>query len=81
MLMILIGMLLVCVGSGFWISQQLPLPIFNFMLLGMGFSAAFCQLYSTKQIGSDYEIYKSCNSFFSCDCDLNLGAPLDYHLI
>lgn len=81
MLMVLIGMLLVCVGSGFWISQQLPLPIFNFMLLGMGFSAAFSNCIQPGTLDQIMKYINPAIHFSLVIVILNLGAPLDYHLI
>lgn len=59
----------------------LPVATLNFMLLGMGFSTAFVNMVPEEQLG---EIMKAMNPVIGVSLIvviLNLGAPLDYHLI
>lgn len=81
-LAILIGMILVvsCVGF-FFNSYVMPSPVLNFMLIGMAFSAAFANIVSETRLE---QIMQSFNPFLGIAMIiviLNLGAPLDYHLI
>ena len=80
--LIVIGMILVSSGVGLLLNNViLPSPTVNFMLLGMGFSAVFANLISEEQLG---EIMKAMNpiiGFALIVCILNIGSPLDYHLI
>lgn len=81
-LIILIGMILVSSGIGLVLNEMvLPTPVLNFMLLGMGFSTIFANMISQEQLG---EIMKTMHSIIGVSLIvviLNLGAPLDYHLI
>ncbi len=59
----------------------LPSPLLNFMLIGMAFSATFSNIISTEY---QYDLMTRFNpilSFSMVVVILNLGAPLDYHLI
>lgn len=59
----------------------LPSPLLNFMLIGMAFSAAFSNIISNED---QYDLMTRFNpilSFSMVVVILNLGAPLDYHLI
>lgn len=80
--LIVIGMILVSSGVGLLLNNVvLPSPTVNFMLLGMGFSCVFANLISEEQLG---EIMKAMNpiiGFALIVCILNIGSPLDYHLI
>ena len=81
-LAVLIGMILVTAGIGFWANAYLmPSPILNFMLMGMAFSAAFSNMISEErltQIVSDFNPILGVSMILVI---LNLGAPLDYHAI
>lgn len=80
--LIVIGMILVSSAVGLLLNNVvLPSPTVNFMLLGMGFSCVFANLISEEQLG---EIMKAMNpiiGFALIVCILNIGSPLDYHLI
>lgn len=59
----------------------LPSPILNFMIIGMAYSAVFSNIISEislKQLMSDFNPILSISMIMVI---LNLGAPLDYHLI
>lgn len=69
-----------CVGFVFN-NLLLPRPILNFMLLGMSFSATFTNMIPEKKLG---ELCKDFAPFLLVSMIiviLNLGAPLDYHLV
>ena len=81
-LLILILTILVTSALGFAVNKYLlPKPILNFMLIGMAFSAAFSNIISHERLE---EILKEFNPILMVCMIfviLNLGAPLDYHLI
>ena len=59
----------------------MPKPVLNFMLIGMAFSAAFSNMVTEERLE---EIMRVFNPFLGISMILvilNLGAPLDYHLI
>ncbi|MGI5959218.1 MAG: cation:proton antiporter [Massiliimalia sp.] len=59
----------------------MPFPILNFMMSGMVYSAVFANLLEEKQLA---ETMKYCTPVVGACFTLiilNLGAPLDYHLI
>ena len=59
----------------------MPSPVLNFMLMGMAFSAVFSNMASEerlKQITADFNPVLGIAMIIVI---LNLGAPLDYHLI
>ncbi len=81
-LLILILTILGTSALGFAVNKYLlPKPILNFMLIGMAFSAAFSNIISHERLE---EILKEFNPILMVCMIfviLNLGAPLDYHLI
>lgn len=78
---IMVIMLLVSAGIGFWINHILSTPILNFMLIGMSFSAVFANMISEEQLSSLMKVMNPVINFAMIVAILNLGAPLDYHLI
>lgn len=73
--------LLIASGVGFLCNGLLPRPVLNFMLIGMAFSATFSNMISEERLD---QIMKDFNPFLGAAMVvviLNLGAPLDYHLI
>lgn len=81
-LTLLIGMILVAAGVGFVLNQYaMPKPILNFMLIGMAFSAAFSNIVSEKRLEQIMDCFNPILSISMIIVILNLGAPLDYHLI
>lgn len=80
-LAVMVLMLLASVGVAFFLNSLLPAPVLNFMLIGMSFSTAFANMISEEQLRG---IMKSMNPVIGLAMIvviLNLGAPLDYHLI
>ncbi len=80
-LALLILTILIASGVGFLGNSLLPRPVLNFMLIGMAFSATFSNMISEKRLE---QIMKSFNPILGVAMIiviLNLGAPLDYHLI
>lgn len=81
-LFLLISMILVTAAVGFLCNTYLMAkPVLNFMLMGMAFSAVFANLVSEERLE---QIIGDFNPFLGVALIvviLNLGAPLDYHLI
>ncbi|WMJ83481.1 cation:proton antiporter [Oscillospiraceae bacterium LTW-04] len=65
-----------------WSNKNLmPFPILNFMLSGMAYSACFANIISTEKLDA---VMKYCNPLIGACFTLiilNLGVPLDCHLI
>ena len=80
-LIMLIVTLLATVGVGFFVNSLLPTPVLNFLLLGMAYSTVVANMIPLSQLD---EIMKTMNPVIGIGLIiliLNLGAPLDYHLI
>lgn len=81
-LAILIGTLLIAWGVGYIFNTlMLPKPILNFMLIGMAFSATFANMITEKRLEEIMHSFNPILGFSMIVVILNLGAPLDYHLI
>ena len=81
-LAMLIGTLLIAWGVGFIFNTLLlPKPILNFMLIGMAFSATFANMINEKRLEKIMHSFNPILGFSMIVVILNLGAPLDYHLI
>ena len=80
--LILISGILLSSGMGFFINYfVLPKPMMNFMLIGMAFSAAFSNIIDEEQLRILMKMFNPILGFSMIVVILNLGAPLDYHLI
>lgn len=81
-LAILIIMILVTAVLGFLCNTYLvPKPVLNFMLMGMAFSAAFSNIVSPDRLTQILDVFNPILGISMILVILNLGAPLDYHLI
>ncbi len=81
-LAILIACLLVTSIIGILINDYLlQEPMMNFMLMGMAFSAVFANIVSEYRLGQINRAFNPILGFGLIVVILNLGAPLDYHLI
>lgn len=80
-LTVMLLMLLVSAGLGFWINRLLPSPIMNFMLLGMAFSAVFANMISEEQLAGIMKVMNPIIGLAMTVAILNLSASLDYHLV
>ena len=80
-LAVMIGMLLVSAGIGFALNHLLPAPVLNFMLIGMSFSATFANMIGEEQLKQMMKTMNPVIGIAMIVVILNLGAPLDYHLI
>lgn len=75
-------MLLVSAGLGFFFNQVvLPAPVLNFMLMGMAFSTVFANMIPQEQLEEMMGVMNPIIGVCLIVLILNLGAPLDYHLI
>ena len=80
-LVTMIIMLLISAGIGFIINGLLPTPVLNFMLIGMSFSTVFSNMISTDRLDDMMKVMNPVIGLGLIVSILNLGAPLDYHLI
>lgn len=74
-------MLLTTAGIGFLINSILPMPVLNFLLLGMAFSTLVANMVSSTQLDAIMKVMNPVIGFGLIVVILDLGAPLDYHLI
>lgn len=81
-LLLLVVTILITSGVGFIFNNVvLPKPILNFMLIGMAFSATFANMISEKRLDQIMNVFNPVLGVAMIIVILNLGAPLDYHLI
>lgn len=59
----------------------MPLPLLNFMLMGMSFSAAFSNVIPQEQVKMVTADFNQILGISMLIVIVNLGAPLDYHAI
>lgn len=82
MLLVLISFILLTSAIGFFFNAYvMPKPVLNFMLMGMSFSAVFSNLISQERLEEIMEGFNPILGISMIIVILNLGAPLDYHLI
>lgn len=81
LLIAMIIMLFVSAGIGFFINSLLPTPVLNFLLIGMAFSAVFANMIPVSQLDEIMKVMNPVIGIGLIIVILNLGAPLDYHLI
>ena len=80
-LALLIAGLLASAGVGFFLNSLLPAPVLNFMLIGMSFSTVFANLADQQQLDGIMKVMNPVIGVAMIVVILNLGAPLDYHLV
>lgn len=80
-LLLLVAMLLAASGMGFVCNGLLPRPVLNFMLIGMAFSAVFSNMVTGERLKQIMDVFNPILGVSMILVILNLGAPLDYHLI
>lgn len=80
--LLLLGItIMIASGAGFLCNGLLPRPVLNFMLIGMAFSATFSNMISEKRLEQIMKDFNPILGVAMIIVILNLGAPLDYHLI
>ena len=81
-LLLLSVMIALAAAVGFALNTLvLPQPILNFMLIGMAFSATFSNMVSEARLEQIMEAFDPVLGIAMIVVILNLGAPLDHHLI
>lgn len=81
-LVLLITIILISSGVGFIFNKViLPEPVLNFMLIGMAFSATFSNMISKNRLEEIMSAFNPILDISMIVVILNLGTPLDYHLI
>ena len=81
LLLLILGILL-SAGVGFFFNNfVMPSPILNFMLIGMAFSATFANMLPESRLEEIMATFSPILGLSMIVVILNLGAPLDYHLI
>lgn len=78
---LIIGILFASAAGFFFNTYVMPKPVLNFMLIGMAFSAAFSNMASEQRLEQIVRYFNPLLGFAIIVVILNLGAPLDYHLI
>lgn len=80
--LLLFSFVLVASGVGFFFDYLvLPKPALIFMLIGIAFSATFANIVSKERLEKIMNAYHPILVISIILAILNLGAPLDYHLI
>ena len=74
-------MLLTVTGAGFWVNSLLPVQVMNFMLLGMAYATVYSNLINGEQRRDIMSVMNPVIGGALVVVILNLGAPLDYHLV
>lgn len=80
-LAVMVAMLLLSAGIGFFINSRLSTPVLNFMLIGMSYSTVFANMVTKEQLDSIMKVMNPVIGFAMILVILDLAAPLDYHLI
>ena len=79
---LLIVTLLIASAVGFLFNNYImPKPVLNFILIGMAFSATFANMVSEERLEQIMHSFNPILGISMIVVILNLGAPLDYHLI
>lgn len=81
-LITMVFLILMVSGVGIMINSLiLEDPVLNFMLIGMAFSATFANMVTEERLTQIMEAFDPVLKISLMTVILNLGAPLDYHLI
>lgn len=81
-LAVLVSMLLFSAALGLVLNfLVLPSPTLNFLLLGMGFSTVFSNMIEEEQLNDIMKVMNPIIGISLIVVILNIGSPLDYHLI
>lgn len=79
---LLILTILAASGVGFFFNNVvMPRPVLNFMLIGMAFSATFSNMVSEERLEQIMSSFNPILGISMVVVIINLGAPLDYHLV
>lgn len=81
-IVLLMALIVLASIVGLYFNEKvLTSPFLNFMLIGMAFSAAFSNMVSEKRLEDIKRVFNPVLGLSMVVVILNLGAPLDYHLI
>ena len=81
-LAVLVSMLLFSAALGLVLNfLVIPSPTLNFLLLGMGFSTVFSNMIEEEQLNDIMKVMNPIIGISLIVVILNIGSPLDYHLI
>ncbi len=80
-LAVMLVMMLLSIGIGYWINSMLESSMLNFMLIGMSFTTVFANMISQEQIDDIMKVMNPVIGVAMIVVILSLGAPLDYHLV
>ncbi len=81
-LALLIALILLASAVGYLFNTYvMPRPVLNFMLIGMAFSATFSNMIPEKRLEQIMQGFNPILGVAMIIVILNLGAPLDYHLV
>lgn len=81
-LMMMVILILLVSSVGFVFNNLiLAEPVLNFMLIGMAYSATFANMVSEERLSQIMNAFSPILQLSLIIVILNLGAPLDYHLI
>lgn len=78
---VMVVMMLISSGIVFEINRLLSSSVLNFMMLGMAFSTVFANMIPEERLRKIMDAMNPIIGFGFIIMILNLGAPLDYHLI
>lgn len=78
---LVIGILLTSMVGNLCNTYLMPIPLLNFMLMGMAFSGAFSNLVSEEKLVEIMNDFQVIQAFAMIIVIINLGAPLDFHAI
>lgn len=81
LLLVIVTILFASAVGFFFNNRVMPKPVLNFMLIGMAFSAAFSNMVSEERLEQIMRVFNPVLGVAMILVILNLGAPLDYHLI
>lgn len=77
-----LGCIILVAAIGIFINEYvLPKPVLNLMLVGVSFSATFANIMEKERIHELMEDMRAILGIMMIIAILNLGSPLDYHLI
>lgn len=78
---LVIGILLTSIVGNLCNTYLMPIPLLNFMLMGMAFSGAFSNWVSEEKLVEIINDFQVIQAFAMVVVIINLGAPLDFHAI
>lgn len=77
-----IGCVIATAAIGIYINNDvMPKPVLNLMIVGVAFAATFANMMPKERVEYIMKVNRPIIGIFMITVILNLGAPLDYHLI